>query len=88
MEAVGASNLADVSTLAMVYAELGRFDRAVDFQRAAVEAASDAPRATLHRERRRLELYLQGVPCRNPWERNERLHVLESIEVRIKREES
>ncbi len=55
-------------TVAMAYAELGRFDEAVDWQqRLILEAERAGGQAMLPRLRRRLALYVGGEPCRAPW---------------------
>lgn len=59
---------AAAETLAMAHAELGDFERAVSWQRAALD---DAHRNGRDREvaglRERLALYESGRPCRTPW---------------------
>jgi tetratricopeptide (TPR) repeat protein len=56
-------------TAAMVAAESRRYDEAVRWQQAVVDALAEArPRSAVHRARRRLVLYQQGDPCRSPWE--------------------
>ncbi len=55
-------------TVAMAYAELGRFDQAADWQRRLIlEAERAGGQAMLPRLRRRLDLYAGGQPCRAPW---------------------
>jgi len=61
----GSPTLAHAETMAMAEAELGRFDRALAWQRAALEAAVAAGRADLRsRIEGRMQLYVSGHPCR------------------------
>jgi tetratricopeptide (TPR) repeat protein len=55
-------------TLAMVLAELGHFDLAMDWQRLAMSAAARAGRPDVAgRMAANLARYQQGQPCRTPW---------------------
>jgi tetratricopeptide (TPR) repeat protein len=55
-------------TMAMVLAELGHFDLAVDWQRLAMTAATRAGRAAVAQQMAvNLSLYLRRQPCRAPW---------------------
>ncbi len=67
----GGGTLNDAETVAMVLAELGRFDEAVRWQRAALERLETAG-GDGGRLRRRLALYQRGEPCRDPWSAEER----------------
>ncbi len=61
-------SLEHAETLAMAYAELGRFDEAVERQRRALAEAEQRGRdGLLTNLRRRLTLYESGEPCREPW---------------------
>ncbi len=68
----GAETVADAETLAMALAELGRFEEAVGWQRAALARLEPSP-ADVRRLRQRLALYQRGSPCREPWAAGERL---------------
>ncbi len=58
-----------VESLAMAYAESGRFAEAVQLQSEVVRrlARRDAPPQVLDHMRSRLERYQDGLPCRLPW---------------------
>ncbi len=76
-EAVADPTLSAAETFAMALAERGRLAEAVAWQRAAVAAAETTGRprpAAL--ASRRLELYLAGQPCREPWARGEAMMAL------------
>lgn len=61
------ATLDHVETLAMAHAELGAFDLAVRWQRAAIDAARAAGRADhVVRLEARAEAYERGEPCREP----------------------
>jgi tetratricopeptide (TPR) repeat protein len=61
-------------TAAMVAAAEGRFEAAVAWQRAVVDALDGVrPRTAAHTARRRLVLYQEARPCRTPWEIWERV---------------
>ena len=53
----------NIYTLAAAHAEAGQFDQAVRWQEKAIPLAPEAQRDVL---RRRLELYQQGKPYREP----------------------
>ena len=55
-------------TMAMVLAELGHFDLAIDWQRLAMSAAARAGRPDVAQQMAaNLALYLRRQPCRTPW---------------------
>lgn len=56
-------------TLAMAFAEAGRFDDAVELQRTVVAqlTRTGAAPGMLDRAKKRLDLYLAQQPCRSPW---------------------
>lgn len=56
-------------TLAMAFAEGGRFDDAVELQRTVVAqlTRTGAAASILDRAKKRLDLYLARQPCRSPW---------------------
>jgi tetratricopeptide (TPR) repeat protein len=57
-----------VQTMAMTFAELGRFEEAVQWQRQAIDAAAQAGRRDLDgRLAENLSRYEQRLPCRTPW---------------------
>ncbi len=62
----GGETVADAETAAMALAELGRFDEAAEWQRAALARVESAS-GDVRRVRRRLALYERGAPCREPW---------------------
>ncbi len=64
-----AQNPLYAETVAMAYAELGRFDDALAWQRRLILEARRASggAALLPRLERRLALYQRGEPCRAPW---------------------
>ena len=62
-------------TMAMAAAELGRFDEAVRWQQAAIEAAvAAAQHDTAARMEENLSLYRGGRPCRTPWRADDPVH--------------
>lgn len=64
--------LENMETLAMVYAELGEFERASLLQKEAVGVAFSLGRfGTLSRLKENLYLYRRGEPCRSPWDEND-----------------
>jgi tetratricopeptide (TPR) repeat protein len=66
------TTLIGAETLAMAYAEVGRFDDAAAWQEAAVKAARNAGRdRALPRLQSRLDQYSRRQPCREPWKRDE-----------------
>ncbi len=54
-------------TMAMALAELGRFDEAVEWQRAAMSGAAGERAGASQRMAANLALYRLGRPCRTPW---------------------
>ncbi|MEM7584675.1 MAG: tetratricopeptide repeat protein [Acidobacteriota bacterium] len=68
----GRETVADAETLAMAFAELGRFDEALLWQRSAVERIETAERDSAL-ARTRLARYQRRLPCREPWSAGERL---------------
>lgn len=57
-----------IESLAMAYAELGRFNEAVQYQRQVIGAAEGrVPPQMLHYLQSNLERYERGEPCRTPW---------------------
>jgi len=55
-------------TLAMAFAEVGRFEDAVDLQQQVIDRMGAGAQAVDSRPARaRLELYKRGEPCRAPW---------------------
>jgi tetratricopeptide (TPR) repeat protein len=57
-----------MQTMAMTLAELGQYEEAVNWQREAVSAASQARRSDLTtRLQQNLSLYENHQPCRTPW---------------------
>jgi tetratricopeptide (TPR) repeat protein len=55
-------------TMAMIFAELGRFDEAVDLQQRAIGAARQSGQSALAaRMQDNLDLYRRRQPCRTPW---------------------
>ncbi len=70
-EALQASvNVDHAETLAMAYAEVGEWAKAVEWQRRVVDRASERgfPPERVERIRGRLERYERGEPTRAPWE--------------------
>jgi tetratricopeptide (TPR) repeat protein len=64
----GEQGAAVAETMAMVMAELGRFDEAIRWQeRAIAVAAGSGQRALASRMQDHLTRYRQGQPCRVPW---------------------
>ena len=59
-------------TLAMAFAELGRFEEAVEWQRFAMTIAADSARRDVSRAMSvNLARYQRGEPCRTPWRDDE-----------------
>jgi len=61
-------SLEHAETLAMAYAELGRFEEAVDLQDRVIAEAQRYGGAPFQEMLDRLELYRNGEPCRTPWQ--------------------
>jgi tetratricopeptide (TPR) repeat protein len=62
-------------TMAMAAAERGRFEDAIRWQLAAIDAAvADAQHEQAARMQENLALYRQGVPCRTPWRADDPVH--------------
>ena len=62
-------------TMAMTFAELGRFDEAIQWQRDAIRAASESKRDDLVQKlSENLRLYQSGQPCRVPWTNDDPVH--------------
>jgi len=62
-------------TMAMTFAELGRFDEAIQWQRDAIRAASESKRDDLVQKlSQNLRLYQSGQPCRVPWTSDDPVH--------------
>jgi hypothetical protein len=67
--------LAMAETMAMAFAEVGRFDEAVRWQRDAIAAANESKRADLVRKLTvNLRLYENRLPCRTPWTNDDPVH--------------
>jgi tetratricopeptide (TPR) repeat protein len=67
--------LAMGETMAMAFAEVGRFDEAVRWQRDVIRAASESKRDDLVRKlTANLRLYESGKPCRTPWTEDDPVH--------------
>lgn len=67
--------LAMAETMAMAFAELGRYDEAVRWQRDAIAAANESKRADLVRKLTvNLRLYENRQPCRTPWTNDDPVH--------------
>ncbi len=66
-------SVANGETVAMAYAELGRFDEAIEWQARMVETArtADADPAVLAQAEARLADYQQGRPARSVWQLDE-----------------
>ncbi len=63
-----APSLEHAETVAMAFAELGRFEEAMDWQRKVIERAGRlGGEAMLPAARERLAGYDRGEPCRSPW---------------------
>jgi hypothetical protein len=59
-------------TMAMVFAEVGQYDQAVEWQRQAVAGARRAGREELaQRMTENLRMYERRQPCRTPWRTGE-----------------
>ena len=57
-----------LESLAMAYAELGRFSDAVQYQREVIRAAEgQVPKALMEYLQNNLQRYEQGLPSRTPW---------------------
>ncbi len=66
------SYVAHAETVAMGYAETGRFDIAIEVQEAAISAAAKEGREDIAiRLRENLKAYRVGRPCRTPWREEE-----------------
>lgn len=66
------SSVSAAETVAMAYAEIGRFDSAVAWQRAALASVVNRPRGRIvDLVRYRLDFYDRGSPCSEPWLRGE-----------------
>ena len=62
-------------TMAMAFAEQGQFEKAVEWQRAAIELARQGRRtATPPSLAENLRLYERRQPCRTPWPDNDPVH--------------
>jgi hypothetical protein len=62
-------------TMAMVLAELHRFDEAVKWQQEAISAAKEGKRDDLLAKLSvNLRLYQSGQPCRTPWRDDDPVH--------------
>jgi tetratricopeptide (TPR) repeat protein len=61
-------------TMAMVLAELGRFDEAVRWQRDALASAKQSQREAMAGLEENLKLYAAGKPCRIPWRDDDPVH--------------
>ena len=67
--------LAMAETMAMAFAELGRFDEAVQWQRDAIRAANESKRDDLVRKLTvNLRLYENRQSCRTPWTNDDPVH--------------
>jgi tetratricopeptide (TPR) repeat protein len=61
-------DLDQAETLAMAFAELGQFSRAIELQQRLIAEVKNAHRTDLeHLLTENLERYLRGKPCRIPW---------------------
>jgi tetratricopeptide (TPR) repeat protein len=58
-------------TMAMTFAELGRFEDAVAWQRDAIAGAKQGQRDVVLRLEQNLALYENRKPCRTPWQDND-----------------
>jgi hypothetical protein len=62
-------------TAAMALAERGRYAEAVEWQRSAIQVATDAGEIDAAvRMAENLTLYEQGLPCRTPWHPDHPIH--------------
>jgi tetratricopeptide (TPR) repeat protein len=69
------NTLASAETMAMVFAEIGEWTRAVDWQRQTIDAARQAKQPMLvARLTANLRLYEQKKPCRIPWADDDPVH--------------
>ena len=67
--------LAMAETMAMAFAEVGRFDEAAQWQRDAIRAANESKRDDLARKlTMNLRLYENRQPCRTPWTNDDPVH--------------
>ena len=55
-----------VATLAAAYAELGKFDEAVEWEKKAIAMNKNPERRDTIEQQKRLELYEAGMPFRDP----------------------
>jgi len=69
------NTLSSAETMAMVFAEIGEWERAVSWQRQTIDAARQAKQAALvARLTANLRLYEQKKPCRIPWADDDPVH--------------
>ena len=69
------NTLSSAETMAMVFAEIGEWERAVSWQRQTIDAARQAKQpALLARLTANLRLYEQHKPCRIPWADDDPVH--------------
>ena len=69
------NTLSSAETMAMVFAEIGEWERAVSWQRQTLDAARQAKQAALvARLIANLRLYEQKKPCRIPWADDDPVH--------------
>ena len=69
------NTLSSAETMAMVFAEIGEWGRAVDWQRQTIDAARQAKQpALVARLTANLHLYEQKKPCRVPWADDDPVH--------------
>jgi len=69
------NTLSSAETMAMVFAEVGEWDRAVAWQRQTIDAARQAKQpALVARLAANLRLYQQKKPCRIPWADDDPVH--------------
>jgi tetratricopeptide (TPR) repeat protein len=69
------NTLSSAETMAMVFAEIGEWGRAVDWQRQTIDAARQAKQpALVARLTANLRLYEQKKPCRIPWADDDPVH--------------
>jgi len=69
------NTLSSAETMAMVFAEIGEWGRAVDWQRQTIDAARQAKQpALVARLTANLRLYEQKKPCRTPWADDDPVH--------------
>jgi tetratricopeptide (TPR) repeat protein len=60
-----------LETMAMTFAELGRFDEATAWQREAIAAAKQSQPDAVARLEQNLRLYEHRQPCRTPWQESD-----------------